>query len=64
MLESILTFHCLVAAGAGYVLGAFTPAVGRKIKAFFVAEDTKLEARVKALEAKIVADGEAALKKA
>lgn len=30
----------LVAAGIGFVVGAFTPAVGRKIKSFFVKETT------------------------
>ena len=28
----------LLAAGVGYVVGAFTPAVGRKIKALFVSK--------------------------
>jgi len=28
----------IVAAGVGFVVGAFTPAVGRKIKALFVKE--------------------------
>jgi hypothetical protein len=42
-------------AAIGYVLGAFTPAVGRTIKSWFSKETT-------AVEKKIVADGEAAVK--
>jgi hypothetical protein len=37
-----------VAAGVGFVVGAFTPAVGRKIKAFFVKETQAAEAKLKA----------------
>ena len=29
-------FHDILLAGSGYIAGAFTPAVGRKIKAEFV----------------------------
>jgi phage regulator Rha-like protein len=58
----------VVYVGSALVAGAFMPAVGRKIKAGFVKLFTKgesaLEARVKALEAKIVKDGEAAIKAA
>ena len=32
--------HSIVAAGIGFVVGAFTPAVGRTIKAWFVKETT------------------------
>lgn len=32
--------HSIVAAGIGFVVGAFTPAVGRTIKAWFVKEAT------------------------
>jgi hypothetical protein len=56
------TVRELIFAGSGFVIACFCPAVGRKIKSWFVATDTALEARVKALEAKIVADGTAALK--
>lgn len=46
--------------GAGFVAGAFTPAVGRKIKAAFVALSKKVvakaEAEEKALIAKIAAE--------
>ncbi len=58
----------VIYVGTALVVGAFCPAVGRKIKSAFVKLFTKtesaLEARVKALEAKIVADGEDALKSA
>jgi hypothetical protein len=43
----------VIAAGVGYVAGAFTPAIGRKIKAFFVKETTALKADVKADEAAV-----------
>lgn len=33
-----LPFGTLIGAGIGFVVGAFTPAVGRKIKSFFVTE--------------------------
>lgn len=33
----------LPAAGIGFVVGAFTPAIGRKIKAYFVKETTALK---------------------
>jgi hypothetical protein len=64
MLADLLTLHNALVAGAGYLLGAFTPGVLRKIRAFIIKEDTALEARVKALEAKIVAGGLAEIKKA
>jgi phage regulator Rha-like protein len=58
----------LIYVGSALVVGAFCPAVGRKIKAAFVKLFTKtesaLEKRISALEAKIVADGEKALKDA
>ena len=41
------------AAAVGFVVGAFTPAIGRKIKAFFVKETTTLKADVKADEATV-----------
>lgn len=43
----------VVAAGVGFVVGAFTPAIGRKIKSFFVKETTVLKADVKADEAAV-----------
>ena len=43
----------VIAAGIGYVAGAFTPSIGRKIKAFFVKESTALKASAKAEEQKI-----------
>ena len=59
------TVRELIFAGAGFVGGAFTPSIGRKIKAvavkLFTKSESALEARVKALEAKIVKDGEAAV---
>lgn len=58
----------VIYVGSALVVGAFMPAVGRKIKAGFVKLTTKaksdLEKRVEALEAKIVADGEKAIKAA
>ena len=57
------TIRELVFAGAGYVAGAFTPSIGRKIKAFFTKEESALAARVTALEKKVVVDGETAIKK-
>ena len=59
----LATVRELLFAGGGFVIACFCPAVGRKLKAFFVREDTALKARVAALEAKIVADGTAELKK-
>lgn len=43
----------LPGAGVGFVVGAFTPAIGRKIKAFITKEDTKLAADLKADAAKV-----------
>lgn len=37
----------IVAAGIGFVVGAFTPSVGRRIKAFFVKESSALKADAK-----------------
>jgi hypothetical protein len=58
----------VVLVGSGAAFGVFCPAIARKIKtsvsAVFTKSESALEARVKALEAKIVADGEAALKAA
>lgn len=50
-------------AGVGFVVAAFCPSIGRKIKAAYVAVTLKLAADIKAAEAKIVADGEAAIAK-
>lgn len=36
----------LPAAGVGFVVGAFTPAIGRKIKSWFVKETTALKTDV------------------
>ena len=36
----------IVAGGVGFVVGAFTPAVGRKIKSFFVKETTAAKTAV------------------
>jgi hypothetical protein len=40
-------FHYLIGAGVGFVVGAFTPGVLRKIKSLFVSETTKVKADVK-----------------
>lgn len=37
----------VIYAGAGYVAGAFTPAVGRTIKGWFVKETTAVKTAVK-----------------
>lgn len=42
-----------IAGAAGFVAGAFTPAIGRKIKALFVKLASKLVADAKAEEAKV-----------
>jgi hypothetical protein len=42
----IPSVHTISAAGIGYVIGAFTPAVGRKIKSFFVKETTAAKSAV------------------
>ena len=47
------TVDAAVGGGVGFVIGAFTPAVGRKIKALFVA-----------LAKKVVSAGEAEIAKA
>lgn len=53
----------LPGAGVGFVVAAFCPAIGRKIKAAYEALLLKAAAKLKAAEAKIVADGTAELKK-
>jgi hypothetical protein len=54
----MITFGLDFAAGAGvgFLVGAFTPAIGRKIKAEFVKLASKLVADAKAEEAKLAAD--------
>ncbi len=46
--------HEIVAAGIGFVAGAFTPAIGRTIKSWFVKEATAVEADVKVDVKKVV----------
>jgi len=36
----------VIAAGAGYIAGAFTPSIGRKIKSLFVKETTAAKTAV------------------
>lgn len=43
-------------AALGFVVGAFTPAIGRKIKSFFVKETTAAKNKVVSIETKAVAD--------
>ena len=38
--------HFAVVAGIGYVAGAFTPSIGRKIKSWFVSEAAVVKADV------------------
>ena len=40
--------HLIVVAGFAYVVGAFTPAVGRKIKSWFVTETQAVASKVDA----------------
>jgi len=44
----MLGFSTLVLAGVAYVAGAFTPSIGRKIKALFVKETTAAKQAVDA----------------
>jgi hypothetical protein len=64
---SVITSQHLVGAGAGFVIGAFTPKVGRSIKAGLVAVAKKIvaagEAEIKKAEVAVVAAGEAEIKK-
>jgi len=46
-------FSAIVVGAVCYVAGAFTPAVGRKIKALFVKEADKAKADVKTEASKI-----------
>ena len=54
-----------ICGGIGFVIACLCPAIGRRVKAVWVKLTTKaesaLEVRVKALEAKIVKDGSAAV---
>lgn len=55
-----------VGGGAGFVVGAFTPAIGRKIKALFVKDATSLKAEIASAQVKLAAveaKDEAAIKK-
>ncbi len=51
----------LPAAGVGFVVGAFTPAVGRKIKALFVKETTAAKTAVEAKATTVANDIKAKL---
>jgi hypothetical protein len=42
-----------IGAGAGYVAGAFTPAIGRKIKALFVKDTATLKVDVAKAQASL-----------
>lgn len=39
-------FHTILGVAAGYIAGAFTPAIGRKIKALFVKETQAAEKKL------------------
>jgi len=41
-----MTFNEIIFGGAGFVIGAFTPAVGAKIKSYFVKETTAAKSAV------------------
>jgi hypothetical protein len=55
--------HDAVIAGVGFVVGAFTPAVGRKIKAFFVKETSAVKPTIVAGINKVETDLKAEIKK-
>ena len=38
--------HAAIFAGAGWLIGCFTPAVGRKVKSWFVKESTAVAKKV------------------
>jgi hypothetical protein len=38
--------HIILYMGIGFVVGAFTPSIGRKIKALFVKEATAVKAKL------------------
>lgn len=61
MLLPHITLDHATWAGVGFVIGAFTPKVGRGIKAAAVKILTLAAIEIKKAEAKVVADGEAAL---
>jgi hypothetical protein len=46
----------IIAVPAAYIAGAFTPAIGRKIKALFVKEANVVKSDVKAGVTKVEAD--------
>lgn len=60
-----LSASWLVPAAEGFIVGAFTPAVGRKVKAAIVKAATyvvkEAEVEIKKAEAKLVSDGQAAI---
>ena len=58
-------------AGAGFVAGAFCPAIGRRIKALFVKDSyalkidaAKVQAKLEVIQAKVIAAAESEAKKA
>jgi hypothetical protein len=58
VIATILGFGSFVAGqaaglGIGFVAGAFTPAIGRKIKALFVKESSAVKAEAVAVEKKL-----------
>lgn len=42
-------FHSALFVAAGFVAGAFCPAIGRKIKAFFIKHSAEAKAEVKTI---------------
>jgi hypothetical protein len=54
--KEFIMFHDAIFAGAGFLVGCFTPAIGRKVKAFFVKETS-------AVKADVAKDAQAAAKK-
>lgn len=58
---AFISLASLPAAGVGFVVGAFTPAVGRKIKALFVKDTTAAKLAVEAKVATAVTDVKAKL---
>jgi len=56
LISKAFVFAQAPGAAVGFIVGAFMPAVGRKIKALFVKESTAAKVAIKAEAAKVVTD--------
>lgn len=70
MILSLISFDSGLGLAVGYIAGAFTPSIGRRIKSLFVksaadlkVDVAKLEAKLQVAVAKAAAAGEAEAKK-